>query len=50
LARVSKTRLAEQDLDDIWLHIAMDNPDAADRVPDVIDKQRGLAAPRAAAD
>jgi toxin ParE1/3/4 len=28
--------LAEQDLDDIWFHIAQDNPDAADRTVDLL--------------
>jgi toxin ParE1/3/4 len=44
LPRVSKTRLAEQDLDDIWFHIALDNPDAADRVLDAIDERCALLA------
>jgi len=44
LPRVSKTRLAEQDLDDIWFHIALDNPDAADRVLDAIGERCALLA------
>ncbi len=36
MARVVTTVLAAQDLDDIWLHIALDNPAAADRVIDRI--------------
>ncbi|HEY2707035.1 MAG TPA: type II toxin-antitoxin system RelE/ParE family toxin [Caulobacteraceae bacterium] len=30
--RVRRTRQAEADLEEIWMHIASDNPDAADRV------------------
>ncbi|HEY7494964.1 MAG TPA: type II toxin-antitoxin system RelE/ParE family toxin [Candidatus Tectomicrobia bacterium] len=30
---------AETDLDDIWWHIAQDNPDAADRVLDMIEER-----------
>lgn len=33
---ITKTQRAEQDLDEIWLHIALDNPDAADEVLDAI--------------
>jgi len=44
LPRVRKTRLAEQDLDDTWFHIALDNPEAADRVLDDIDKRCALLA------
>lgn len=33
---LSKTRRAEQDLEEIWLHIALDNPAAADGVLDQI--------------
>jgi toxin ParE1/3/4 len=44
LPRVSKTRLAEKDLDDIWFHIAVDNPDAADRVLDAINERCALLA------
>lgn len=42
--RVSKTRLAEQDLDDIWFHIAFDNIEATDRVLDEIAEAGGLLA------
>ena len=41
---LSKTRLAEQDLDDIWFHIAFDNIEAADRVLDEIAEACGLLA------
>ena len=35
---------AEADLDEIWLHIAQDNPDAADRFIDLIESScEGLA-------
>lgn len=44
MPRVTKTRLAEQDLDDIWFHIALDNPDAADRVLDAIGERCALLA------
>ena len=44
MLRVSKTRLAEQDLDDIWFHIAFDNIEAADRVLDEIAEACGLLA------
>jgi len=36
LSRVLLTRRAETDLDDIWLHIALENPVAADGVIDAI--------------
>jgi plasmid stabilization system protein ParE len=32
MAIVEKRPLAESDLDDIWWHIAQDNPDAADKL------------------
>jgi len=32
--RLKRLPLAEQDLDDIWLNIALDSPSAADRVID----------------
>ena len=44
MLRVSKTRLAEQDLDDIWFHIAFDDVEAADRVLDEIAHACGLLA------
>lgn len=34
-----KTVLAENDLEEIWFYIALDNPEAADAVLDKIDKQ-----------
>lgn len=40
--RISRT--ADRDLDEIWLHIARDNPEAADRVDEAIhDAMRSLA-------
>ena len=36
MARVFVTPRAQSDLDDIWLHVALDNPTAADRVIDLI--------------
>jgi len=36
LPHVRKTVLAEQDLDDIWFSIALDNPDVADAILDRI--------------
>jgi len=36
LGRVIRSRQASTDLDDIWLHIALDNPTAADRLIDRI--------------
>jgi len=36
MATVSKTSLAEEDLEELWLTIALDNPPAADRVLDDI--------------
>ena len=36
---VSKTVQAEQDLDEIWLYIALDNPTAADAMLDAIDRR-----------
>ncbi len=44
MPHVSKTRLADQDLDDIWFHIALDNLEAADRILDVIDRRCSLLA------
>lgn len=42
--RVLKRPLAEADLDDIWWHIAQDNPEAADRLLDRIEEKcRALA-------
>lgn len=42
--RIRRTRAAEQDLDDIWLHIAGDNPGAADRMIDaLLDAEARLA-------
>ena len=38
MAEVFKTPLAETDLLNIWLYIARDNPAAADRVYDAIEK------------
>ena len=35
----AETPTAEADLDDIWWHIAQDNPDAADRLLDSIDER-----------
>lgn len=44
MSRVTKTVQAERDLDEIWLHIALDNIDAADGLLDAIDKNcRNLA-------
>lgn len=39
MPRVRKTVLAENDLDEIWFHIALDNSEAADALLDTIDKQ-----------
>jgi toxin ParE1/3/4 len=36
LAKARLSRLAEQDLLDIWAYIAKDNPDAADRFTDLL--------------
>ena len=36
MPQVNKTARAEQDLDDIWLHIALDNISAADALIDTI--------------
>jgi len=38
MARVFFTRQAREDLIDIWLHIAEDDPQAADRVLDRLDE------------
>jgi plasmid stabilization system protein ParE len=37
LPRVRKTVLAENDLEEIWFYIALDNPEAADALLDKID-------------
>jgi toxin ParE1/3/4 len=44
LARVRKTVLAEQDLEEIWLYIAADNLVAADALIDRIAETSGLLA------
>lgn len=44
MPRVRKTVLAETDLTDIWFHIALDNPDAADALIDRIERQATLLA------
>jgi toxin ParE1/3/4 len=44
LPRVLKTLRAERDLDDIWLHIASDNPQAADQLIDALVAQARLVA------
>jgi len=36
MGRVSQTRRARDDLDEIWLHVALDDPAAADRLVDRI--------------
>ena len=41
---LKKTELSEQDLIDIWIYIAQDNPDAADRVLDEIAAKCDLLA------
>jgi toxin ParE1/3/4 len=44
LARVVFTPRARADLDDLWLHVALANPAAADRLIDrIVDKCQGLA-------
>lgn len=44
MLRVTKTIQAEQDLDDIWLHIARENVSAADRLIDQIGDSTQLLA------
>lgn len=44
MPHVNKTARAEQDLDDIWLEIALDKPNAADQMLDAIDKSAHLLA------
>jgi toxin ParE1/3/4 len=39
LAKARLSRLAEQDLLDIWTYIAKDNPDAADRFTDLLSQK-----------
>ena len=39
--RISFSELAESDIDDIWIGIALENEDAADRLIDGIDKVLG---------
>ncbi|MDR3510584.1 MAG: type II toxin-antitoxin system RelE/ParE family toxin [Caulobacteraceae bacterium] len=36
MSRVTRTAQASADLDDIWLHVALDNPAAADLLIDLI--------------
>jgi toxin ParE1/3/4 len=49
LPQVTKTVRAEQDLDEIWFYIAMDNVEAADNLLDNVDSSCQLLAtePRA---
>jgi toxin ParE1/3/4 len=42
LPQLTKTKRAEQDLDEIWLHIALDDPPAADKGIDDIGRTCGL--------
>jgi toxin ParE1/3/4 len=44
LARAQLSRLAEQDLLDIWSYIARDNPDAADRFVDLLTEKCAILA------
>ena len=44
MTRVVLTDSAKQDLLDVWLYIAADNPDAADRLLDEIDETLHLLA------
>lgn len=41
---ILRTALAEDDLIDIWLYIAAENPDAADRLLDRIERRTQLLA------
>jgi toxin ParE1/3/4 len=41
---VQRTEQAEDDLVDIWIYIAYDNPDAADRLLEQIDDKCALLA------
>ena len=44
MGRVTRTPRASADLDDIWLHVALDNPLAADRLIDrIVARCRRLA-------
>lgn len=44
MSRVSKTALAADDLEEIWLHIASDNIYAADALIDTIDARARILA------
>jgi len=44
MATVHRSRFAEEDYDDIWLHIARDNPNAADALIRSIDAKLELYA------
>lgn len=44
MPRVLKTLRAERDLDDIWFHIAADDPQAADRLLDALVGKAQLVA------
>ena len=44
MARLTRTRRAEEDLIEIWTHVAADNPAAADRLLDRIEAVCGLLA------
>jgi len=44
MAQLLRTIQAEEDLIDIWLYIAQDNPDAADHLLDTIEEKGQLLA------
>ena len=45
MSRVTRTHQADVDLDDIWLHVAMDSPAAADKLIDrIVETCEALAA------
>lgn len=44
MTRVTRSPRANADLDDIWLHVALDSPAAADRLIDrIVTRCQGLA-------
>lgn len=44
MSRVQKTARAESDIEDLWVYIATDNPQAADRILDDIEAKCRLIA------
>jgi toxin ParE1/3/4 len=44
MGRIRRTPLAQQDLEDIWYFVAQDDPAAADRLLDILERKLELLA------